>query len=50
MAGGATIMPVDVFNYGIGTYEDLIRAIIYATDNGADVINMSLGVVFIQPR
>ena len=43
MAGGATIMPVDVFNYGIGTYEDLIRAIIYATDNGADVINMSLG-------
>ena len=27
----------------IGTYEDLIRAIIYATDNGADVINMSLG-------
>jgi thermitase len=43
MAGGATIMPVDVFNYAIGTYEDLIRAIIYATDNGADVINMSLG-------
>ncbi len=43
MAGNATIMPVDVFNYGIGTYEDLIRAIIYATDNGARVINMSLG-------
>jgi subtilisin family serine protease len=43
MAGGATIMPVDVFNYAIGTYEDLIRAIIYATDNGARVINMSLG-------
>jgi subtilisin family serine protease len=43
MAGGATIMPVDVFNYGIGTYEDLIQAIIYATDNGARVINMSLG-------
>ena len=43
MAGGATIMPVDVFNHGIGTYEDLIRAIIYATDNGARVINMSLG-------
>ena len=43
MAGDATIMPVDVFNHGIGTYEDLIRAIIYATDNGARVINMSLG-------
>ncbi len=43
MAGGATIMPVDVFNVGIGTYEDLIQAIVYATDNGARVINMSLG-------
>ncbi len=43
VAGNATIMPVDVFGGGIGTYEDLIRAIIYATDNGARVINMSLG-------
>lgn len=43
VAGGATIMPVDVFNHGIGTYEDLILAMIYATDNGARVINMSLG-------
>lgn len=43
VAGGATLMPVDVFKGGIGTYEDLIRAIIYATDNGAHVINMSLG-------
>lgn len=43
MAGRATIMPVDVFQGGIGTYEALIRAIIYATDNGARVINMSLG-------
>jgi thermitase len=43
MAGGCTIMPVDVFNYGIGTYESLIRGIVYATDNGARVINMSLG-------
>jgi len=43
MAGDATIMPVDVFGGGVGTYEDLIRAIIYATDNGARVINMSLG-------
>lgn len=43
VAGGVTLMPVDVFKGGIGTYEDLIRAIIYATDNGAHVINMSLG-------
>jgi len=43
VAGRATLMPVDVFGGGIGTYEDLIRAIVYATDNGAHVINMSLG-------
>lgn len=43
LAGRATIMPVDVFGGGIGTYEDLIRAIVYAADNGARVINMSLG-------
>ncbi len=43
VAGQVTIMPVDVFGGGIGTYEDLIRAIIYAADNGAHVINMSLG-------
>jgi subtilisin family serine protease len=46
MAGGATIMPVKVFfppPNVLGTYQDLIRAIIYATDNGARVINMSLG-------
>jgi thermitase len=43
MAGQATIMPVDVFKGGIGTYDSLIRAIVYATDNGARVINMSLG-------
>lgn len=43
VAGHATIMPVDVFQGGIGTYEALIRAIIYAADNGARVINMSLG-------
>lgn len=43
LAGAATIMPVDVFDYAIGAYEDLIRAIVYATDNGAHVINMSLG-------
>ncbi len=44
MAGNTTIMSVDVFpRSGYGTYEDLIMAMIYATDNGARVINMSLG-------
>ena len=46
VAGGATIMPVKIFPPPpnvIGTYEDLIRGIIYATDNGARVINLSLG-------
>ncbi len=43
MAGRAQIMPVDVFTYGVGTYDALIRAIVYAADNGARVINMSLG-------
>lgn len=43
MAGAATIMPVDIFKSGIGAYDDLILALIYATDNGADVINLSLG-------
>ncbi len=43
MAGNVMLMPVDVFLNGIGSYADLIRAILYATDNGAWVINMSLG-------
>jgi subtilisin family serine protease len=46
IAGTATIMPLDVFPAsGYGTYEDLIRAMVYATDNGAHVINMSLGAI-----
>ncbi len=46
MAGHVTIMPVKVFPPPpnvIGTYEDLILGIVYAADNGAAVINMSLG-------
>ena len=46
MAGQATIMPLGIFHpAGFGTYADLIEAIIYATDNGAQIINMSLGAV-----
>jgi thermitase len=43
MAGNVTLMPIDVFRGGIGTYADLIQAILYAADNGAHIINMSLG-------
>jgi serine protease len=44
VAGSATIMPVKVLTYdGSGQDADLIEAIYYAVDNGADVINMSLG-------
>ncbi len=45
IAGNATLMPVDVFGGGIGTYADLIEAILYAADNGARVINLSLGAI-----
>lgn len=44
IAPGVTLMPLGIFSpRGVGTYYDLIRAILYATDNGARVINMSLG-------
>ena len=38
------IMPLKVLGSdGSGSYEDVTSAIIYAADNGADVVNMSLG-------
>jgi thermitase len=41
---GAKVMPLKVLNYaGSGTTADLAEAIVYAADNGAKVINMSLG-------
>lgn len=44
VARNASIMPVKVLNYaGSGNSDDIAEAIYYATDNGADVINMSLG-------
>jgi subtilisin len=48
VAGGvsteATIMPVKVLSgCGSGSYADIADGVKYAADNGADVINMSLG-------
>ncbi|TET22283.1 MAG: peptidase S8 [Candidatus Stahlbacteria bacterium] len=44
IAGNASIMPLKVADSG-GNYTnaDLAQGIIYAADNGADVVNMSLG-------
>jgi subtilisin family serine protease len=44
IAGGAKIMPVKVMNdSGSGDYASIINGIKYAADQGAKVINMSLG-------
>ena len=45
VAGGAKIMPVKVLgSNGYGYSTDIIEGIIWVADNGADVINLSLGM------
>jgi len=44
IAHGASIMPIKVLNSaGSGSYADIADGIRFAADNGADIINMSLG-------
>ncbi|MGQ3683599.1 MAG: S8 family serine peptidase [Candidatus Loosdrechtia sp.] len=44
VAFNASIMPVKVLNKdGLGTYANIAEGIYFATDNGAQVINMSFG-------
>lgn len=43
VAPDAKVMPIKVLEDGSGTNEDIAEGIRYAADNGADVINLSLG-------
>ena len=45
VARDAKIMPIKVLEEGSGSFEDIALGIRYAADNGADVINMSLGAL-----
>ena len=47
VAGGVKVMPVKVLNAaGSGNSLDIYLGIMHAVNNGADVINMSLGASF----
>ncbi len=44
VAWAARVMPVKVLDqYGTGWYSDIAAGIVYAVDNGANIINLSLG-------
>ena len=44
MYNNARLLPVKVMDAnGVGTYEDAAKGIVYAADNGAKVINLSIG-------
>lgn len=45
VARDAKIMPIKVLEDGSGSFEDIASGIRYAADNGADVVNMSLGAL-----
>lgn len=44
IAHGVKIMPIKVLDkYGFGKSENLVKGILWAVDNGADIINISIG-------
>ncbi|MEO1440706.1 MAG: S8 family serine peptidase, partial [Chloroflexota bacterium] len=50
LAPGVNVMPLRVLDAaGLGSYSDVSAAIVYAADNGADVINMSLAGSYNSP-
>lgn len=50
VAPGARILPLRVFDgYGNADSDDIVRAVYYAVDHGADVINMSFSMERLTP-